>query len=155
MRVKKQYIVQLTEDEVIKLNQILTNGSLPARHHKLAKTLLTINESNGKRVPDFKAQIATEFSDSTIARIRKNYAAGGLDKVFEKKFTPRPTRRKFDGDKEAQLVALCCSKPPKGRSDWTIRLLADKVVELEIVDSVSKETIRETLKKTKLNLGKK
>lgn len=152
---KKKYIVKLDENEIFKLNQILTNGSLPAKHHKLAKILLTVNEADGRSVPDFKAQITTGVSDSTIARIRKNYAEGGLEKVFEKKFTPRPSRRKFDGDKEAHLVALCCSKPPRGRSDWTIRLLADKVVELGIVDSVSKETIRETLKKTKLNLGRK
>lgn len=152
---KKKYIVKLDENEIFKLNQILTNGSLPAKHHKLAKILLTVNEADGRSVPDFKAQITTGVSDSTIARIRKNYAEGGLEKVFEKKFTPRPSRRKFDGDKEAHLVALCCSKPPRGRSDWTIRLLADKVVELGIVDSVSKETIRETLKKMKLNLGRK
>lgn len=152
---KKKYIVKLDENEIFKLNQILTNGSLPAKHHKLAKILLTVNEADGRSVPDFKAQITTGVSDSTIARIRKNYAEGGLEKVFEKKFTPRPSRRKFDGDKEAHLVALCCSKPPRGRSDWTIRLLANKVVELGIVDSVSKETIRETLKKMKLNLGRK
>jgi hypothetical protein len=78
-----------------------------------------------------------------------------LEKVFEKKFTPRPSRRKFDGEKEAHLVALCCSKAPKGYSNWTLNLLSDKVVELGIVESVGKETIRETLKKTKLNLGKK
>ena len=151
---KKLYIVKLSSEEITKLKGILTNGSLPARHHKLARLLLTIDESQD-RVSDFKIQHEAGASDSTIARIRKLYSEGGLDKVFEKKFTPRPSRRIFDGDKEAHLVALCCSKPPKGRADWTIRLLSDKVVELNIVDSVSRETVRETLKKTKLNLGRK
>ncbi len=151
----KKYFVQLSDVEIQKLNKILTNGSAPARHHKLAKALLAMDEAERTGLPDFKAQHLVGMSDSSIARIRKIYAESGLDKVFEKKFTPRPSRRKFDGDKEAHLIALCCSKPPKGRSDWTIRLLSDKVVELQIVESVSRETIRETLKKTKLNLGKK
>lgn len=155
MQMTKKYIVNLTDDEITKLNNILTTGALPARHHKLARILLAVNESKGTKLADFKAQTALGVSDSTIARVRKNYSEGGLDKVFEKKFTPRPGRRKFDGDKEAHLIALCCSKAPKGYSDWTIRLLSDKVVELGIVESVSRETIRETLKKTKLNLGKK
>jgi transposase len=155
MQMTKKYIVNLSDEEIVKLEKMLTNGGLPAKHHKFAKILLTIDESKGRRIADFKAQLTTGVSDSTIARVRKNYAEGGLEKVFEKKFTPRPSRRKFDGEKEAHLIALCCSKAPKGYSNWTLSLLSDKVVELGIVESVGKETIRETLKKTKLNLGKK
>ena len=85
----------------------------------------------------------------------KKYAEGGLDKVFEKKFTPRISHRKFDGEKEAHLIALCCREAPEGHSGWSIRLLADKVVELNILETVSTEAVRQTLKKTKLNPGKK
>jgi Homeodomain-like domain len=152
--VVKKYKVCLSDAEIERLNKILSTGGAPSKHHKIAKALFMINET-GEGLPDFKAQLASGMSDSTLARIRKKYAEGGLDKVFEKPpSTPRMSRRKFDGDKEAQLVVLCCSKAPKGYSDWTLKLLSDKVVELEIVESVSRETIRQTLKKTKLNLGK-
>src|SRR5437762_1502187 len=97
---KKKYFVKLNTDEVCKLNKILTNESLSAKHHKFARLLLAMDEAEKNGISDFKTQISTGVSDGTIARIRKMYVEGGLDKVFEKKFTPRPSRRKFDGDKE-------------------------------------------------------
>lgn len=149
---KKEYFVQLKEEEIQKLKKIISNGNASVKHHKLSQALLTLHENN---MTDDETGVATSFSVKTIARIRKKYAEGGIDKVFEKKFTPRASRRKFDGEKEAHLIALCCSEAPEGRSGWSIRLLADKVVELSILETVSRETIRQTLKKTNLSLGKK
>jgi len=151
---KKQYRVKLSKVEVEKLKKLLSNGNAPAKHHKIARILLAVDDSRETGLSDYKAQKATGSSGSTIARVRKKYAEGGLEKVFAKKFTPRLSTRKFDGDKEAQLVTLCCSKPPKGRASWTIRLLAEEVVKLEILESVGRETIRQTLKKMRLNPGK-
>ena len=149
---KKGYVVKLKEEEAEKLKKLISNGNAPAKQHKIAHTLLRLNESNST---DDEIGIKTGFCGKTVARIRKKYTEGGLDKVFEKKFTPRLSRRKFDGEKEAHLIALCCSAAPEGRSGWSIRLLADKVVELNILETVSREAVRQTLKKTKLNRGKK
>lgn len=149
---KKEYIVNLKEEEIQKLKKIVSNGNASAKHHKISHTLLKLKDKN---LTDSEVGKTTGFSGKTIARIRKKYVEGGLDKVFEKKFTPRISRRKFDGEKEAHLIALCCSEAPDGRSGWSIRLLADKVVELNILESVSREAIRQTLKKTKLSRGKK
>lgn len=150
---RKKYHVTLKEEETQKLKKIVSNGNAPAKHHKIAHALLMLSEPKG--ATDEEIGSLTGFCGRTIAHIRKKYAEGGMDKVFEKKYTPRISRRKFDGEKEAHLIALCCSKAPEGRSSWSIRLLADKVVELNIVDSVSRETIRQTLKKTRSNRGKR
>ena len=152
MLMKKEYIVQLTEEELQKLKKIVSNGNTTMKHHKRARVLLELSEDKGT---DEEIGRIAGVSRKTVARIRKKYTEGGMDKIFEKKFTPRMSRRKFDGEKEAHLIALCCSEAPEGRSGWSIRLLADKVVEMQILESVSHETIRETLKKTKLSLGKK
>lgn len=153
---EKKYIVKLTVDERSELKKILSNGNAAAKKHKIAKILLYADISKeGLGYPDQKISDELEVSNKTVSRIRIKFVEGGLQKVFEKKFTPRYSRRKFDGESEAKLIALCCGKAPEGHARWTLRLLADKAVELEIVDSVSYEGIRETLKKTNLNLGKK
>lgn len=92
---------------------------------------------------------ALETSVSTIARVRKHSVEQGLAAVLDRAVVRRPSRRRLDGEQEARLLAVACSPPPEGRARWTLRLLADKVVELEIVESISYETVRRTLKKTK------
>lgn len=153
---EKKYIVKLTTEEQSELNKILSNGSSSAKKYKVACVLLKADASNeGMNYTDQDISDEVEISAKTITRLRKKFVEGGLKKVFEKKFTPRYSRRKFDGEAEAKLIAICCGEAPKGHARWTLRLLADKAIELEIVDSVSHEAIRETLKKTNLSLGKK
>jgi hypothetical protein len=151
---KKHYIVKLTPEERIELTKILSNGNTSVKQHRIAKVLLKVDESEVEgRVSDSAIGEELGISGKTVQRLREKYAEGGLKKVFEKKFTPRLSRRKFKGEEEAKLIVLCCSEAPEGYARWSLRLLADKVVELEIVDSVSHQTISETLKKTNLNLG--
>ena len=153
---EKKYIVKLTNEEHAELNKILSNGNAAAKKHKIAHVLLRADASKeGMNYTDQEISDEVEISAKTITRLRKKFVEGGLKKVFEKKFTPRYSRRKFDGEAEAKLIAICCSKAPAGYARWTLRMLADKVVECEITETVSHETIRETLKKTNLNLGRK
>lgn len=152
---EKKYIVKLTNEERAELNKILSNGNAAVKKHKIAKILLRADASSegmGYRDTDIVDEI--EVSAKTVTRLRKKFIAGGLEEVFKKKFTPRYGRRKFDGEGEAKLIAMCCSGAPEGRARWTLKLLADKVVELNIVESISEDTIGRALKKTNLSLGK-
>ncbi len=152
---EKKYIVKLTTEERSELNKILSNGNAAAKKHKIARVLLRTDASKeGMNYTDQDISNEVEISEKTVTRIRKKFVEGGLEKVFEKKFTPRYSRRKFDGEGEAKLIAICCSKAPEGHARWTLRLLADKAVEC-IDGEASYETIRRTLKKTNLNLGRK
>ena len=118
--------------------------------------LLRADESEKKKyLSDEVIGLEAGVSSKTVQRLREKYMMGRLEKVFEKKFTPRLNNRKFKGDEEAKLIALCCSEPPEGYASWSLRLLADKVVELEILDEISHSTIHETLKKTNLSRGKR
>ena len=91
---------------------------------------------------------AVESSQPTVSRVRKQYCCEGLEAALNRRPPNREYRRKLDGEQEARLVALACSRPPEGHARWSLRLLADKVVELEIVEDVSYQTVRRTLKKT-------
>lgn len=151
---EKKYIVQLTEEERLELKKILSNGNASAKKHRVARVLLKTDGSTMvKGLSD--ADIAKEvgISDRTVKRLREKYVEGGLERVFEKKFTPRLSRRKFKGDEEAKLIALCCSEAPEGYARWSLRMLADKVVELNIFEDISYGTIHNTLKKMNLNRG--
>lgn len=153
---EKKYIVKLTNEERAELNKILSNGNAAAKKHKIARVLLRADSSEaGMGYTDAKIVDEVEISAKTVTRLRKKFIDGGLEEVFKKKFTPRYSRRKFDGEGEARLIAICCSEAPEGRARWTLKLLADKVVELNIVDNISEDTIGRVLKKTNLNLGKK
>ena len=103
---------------------------------------------------DEKISESFDVTVQTIERVRKELVEEGLEAVLSRHpYTQKVSRKKIDGDVEAYLIALCCSDPPGGRVRWTLRLLADKVVELGYIDSISYEAIRQTLKKTNLNLG--
>lgn len=151
---EKKYIVKLTAEERSELNKILSNGNAAAKKHKIAKILLLADVSQDVTYTDQEISDEAEVSYKTIARIRKKIVEGGLEKVFEKKFTPRYRQRRFDGESEAKLIAICCGKAPEGRARWTLRLLSDKIVEC-VDGEISYETVRRTLKKTNLSLGKK
>jgi transposase len=104
--------------------------------------------------PDERISEAFDVTVQTIERVRKQLVEEGFDAVLSRrKYTQKVSRKKVDGDVEAHLVALSCSEPPAGRARWTLRLLADSIVELGYVESISHEAVRQTLKKTNLNRG--
>jgi transposase len=96
---------------------------------------------------------AIDVSLSTITRVRQTFVEQGLDAALQPKASSQLRLRKLDGVAEARLIACCCSQPPTGRKEWTLRLLADEMIKLDYVDSISHETVRQVLKKTKSSLG--
>ena len=151
----KKYIVRLTLGERDTLLKLITSGRGPARLFARGRILLKADQSdNGPGWPDDKISEAFDVTVQTIERIRKQFVEEGFDAVLSRrKYKQKVSRKKIDGDVEARLVALSCSEPPEGRARWTLRLLADSVIELGYVESISHEAVRQTLKKTNLNLG--
>ena len=151
----KCHHVQLNESQRDHLKALITSGTSPARKLTRARVLLKADTGElGPAYTDNQIQAAIEVSLRTIQRTRKAFALEGLDAAL----TPKERRgagmpKKFDGQTEAHLIALACSDPPEGAARWTLRLLAEKIVELQHVSSVSHETIRRVLKKTNLSLG--
>jgi hypothetical protein len=146
----KKYIVRLSKDERKTLKKLIRSGRGPARMFTRARILLKADQSNkGPRWSDEQISEALEVTVQTIERVRKQLVEEGFDAVLSRReYKQRVSRKKIDGDVEARLVALSCSEPPEGRSRWTLRLLADTVVELGYVESISHEAIRQTLEKT-------
>jgi transposase len=146
----QQYAVTLSEEERTALLRFINQGDRGARPLKRAHMLLLAAE--GKR--DREIAQALHASLQTVRNMRKRYAAGGLETALHDR--PRPGgARKLQPKGEATLIALACSAPPEERSSWTMQLLADKLIELDVVDTISDETVRRALKKTGLNHGKK
>ncbi len=149
----KKYIVELTSEERKQLQQLVKKGKVAGYKIRHAQMLLKADQgSHGPSWPD--AQIAEVFAAhvTTVKRLRKRFVEQGLDAALERNKRDNYTR-KLDGDAEAHLIAIACSKPPAGRSEWSLRLLADRLVELSVVDSVSYMTVSRTLKKTNLSRG--
>ena len=146
----KKYIVNLSKDERSKLKKLVKSGRGPARVFTRARILLKADQSKeGPGWPDDKISEALEVTVQTVERVRKQLVEEGFDAVLSRReYKQKISRKKIDGDVEAHLIALSCSDPPKGRARWTLRLLADKIVELGYVESISHEAIRQTLKKT-------
>src|SRR5215475_10828635 len=146
----KKYAVRLSAQEREQLQMLLRKGKGPARRLLKARILLKADVSEaGPGWSDSKIMAALDTSASMIYRVRKQLVEEGFEAVLRRK--PRATPavpRIFDGEKEARLIALACSKPPKGRARWTLRLLENEVVELGIVERASDSTIGRTLKKT-------
>jgi poly-gamma-glutamate capsule biosynthesis protein CapA/YwtB (metallophosphatase superfamily) len=147
----KKYIVSLTADERDRLNALIQKGKAPARQLLKARILLKADASEGGEAwSDGRIADALDTSIDTIARTRQQLVEDGLDAALTRKHSPNSARKRiFDGAAEAKLIALACSKPPKGRSRWTLKLLESAVVELNIVDRASDNTIGRTLKKTR------
>ena len=145
---KKLHIVSLKEQERDDLKQYLRKGKSSARSLTRARILLLADEGHD----DETIAEALKVSKSTVSRIRTRYCEGGLDfALHEKARSGAPP--KIDGRIEAQLTLLACSEPADGRSKWTVRLLADKLVEMEVIDSISHMSVQRLLKKMKLSLG--
>jgi transposase len=149
----KKYVVRLSSDEREQLETLIRKGKGPARRLLKARILLKADVSErGPGWSDSRIIAALDTSASMIYRVRKQLVEEGFEAVLSRKQRATPAvPRIFDGEKEAKLIALACSKPPKGRARWTLRLLENKVVELGIVDHASDSTIGRTLKKTVSN----
>jgi hypothetical protein len=148
----KKYIVRLTDQERDHLEKLLRRGGAHARKLLYARILLKADADGPYRWTDERIAEALEVSTATVARERRRYCEEGLEVALMPKKPGLPRRRILDGRAEAHLIALSCSNPPEGRDHWSLRLLADRMVELGHVDALSYETVRRTLKKTNSNL---
>jgi transposase len=146
----KKYVVKLSDEEREQLNSTIRKGKHPARMLLKARILLKADASDaGEAWSDSEIAAALETSVDTVARTRQRLVEEGLDGALKRHHSPASARRRiFDGASEAKLIALTLSPPPKGRAKWTLCLLEDKVVELNIVARASDNTIGRTLKKT-------
>ena len=146
----KKYIVRLTEEERAGLERLISKGKAAARKRTHAQVLLKADAgTHGPEWTDEQIVEAFEVGARTVESIRTRFVEEGMDAAIERKKQSRPSRQQvLDGEKEAKLVAVCCSEAPQGRTRWTLRMLGDELVRLKIVDSISHETVRQTLKKT-------
>lgn len=145
----KKYVVALSEAERARLRTLVGGGTAPARTLTHARILLKANQGEGgPGWTDEAIAGALEVGLSTVARVRQAYATAGLDTALTRKVAAREYPRTFDGEREARLIALACSAPPTGRERWSLRLLAERLVRLEVVETVSHETVRQALKQT-------
>ena len=151
----KKYIVTLTEDEREALGKLVFKGKHKSQNILNALILLGCDEGEFQTSRSTNEEMARvlNISMKKIDRVKKRFVEEGLNVALNGRKGSRIYTKKVDGDFEAHLVALSCSKPPEGFARWSLRLLADKVVELNYIDSVSHETVRRVLKKTKSNLG--
>lgn len=150
---KKKYVIELDSKERNVLTKIIKTGTSPARVITRAHILLASDVSSGK--PQTVAEAAKRFNttQTTVQNVRTAYAEFGLEgALYRRKREVPPVQPKVDGNLEAHILSICCSEPPHGYERWTLRLIADKCVELGYIDSISHMTVKRTLKKTNLSL---
>jgi len=146
---KKFYQISLTGDEKCELSALVSTGTAAARKLTRARILLLADEADGGPAKtDSEVVNALGCGRTTVERIRKQFVEEGLKATLQRKPTLRTYENRIDGTAEAHLIAITCGAAPEGRSRWTLRLLADRMVALGHIDSVSHETVRMTLKKT-------
>jgi transposase len=148
-----RYAVDLTDTERAALREILSKNKAKRSTIINAYILLKADRSCGWTNADIA--LAYEVSTKKVEQLKKRFVEEGFEAALYRKPVANVHRRKITGDEEAHLIALCCSQAPEGQDRWTLRMLADKMVELDIVDSISHETVRQTLKKMNLNRGKR
>jgi len=147
---KTKYTVCLREAERARLRTLIGCGTAPARQLAHARILLKADQSEGgPGWNDAAIAGALEVCTATVARVRRQYVTAGLDAALERRMPDRVYPRTLDGEQEAHLLAVACSPPPPGQQRWTLRLLAEEVVRVEVVEAVSHETVRRTLKQTR------
>ena len=145
----KRYVVTLTVEERRSLLGLIASGKASAR--KLTHARILLKADSGPEGPSWNAEEIAEgleVGHATVERVRQQFVEEGLESALNQRKPLREYRRKLDGDAEAHLIALACSEAPEGRARWTLRLLADRMVALDYVDTVSHEAVRQTLKKT-------
>jgi hypothetical protein len=151
---RPKHVVKLTADERAYLSSLIRTGSVSAQMQTRVRILLKADCSeDGPACDDASIAAAVEVSRPTVERVRAAFARRGVDAAIQRKPWTGPSRRKLDGAQEAALAALACSTPPAGAEHWTLVLLADKLVELKLVDSIAPDTVRLVLKKTKSSPG--
>ena len=151
-----KYRIKLTQDEVSELSTIIKKGSHKSQAYRAAHVLLNCDEgaySLGKSTNEQICRIL-KIGMRTIDRIKQKCVEGGIDRALDRAKSTRIYPKKVDGDLEARIVQLCCSEPPKGFAKWTVRLLAEKVVELGYIDYLSHVSVHHILKKTSFSHGK-
>jgi len=151
---KKSYVVTLTDAERWSLRTLVSAGKGPARKLTHARILLKADASaGGPNWTDAAISEGVDVGTATVERVRQRFVEEGLDAALVPRKPDRVYERKLDGDGEAHLIALACSESPEGRSRWTLELLADRMVALGHVESLSYQTVRRVLKKTRSSLG--
>lgn len=146
----KRHLVSLTQEEREHLLEITRRGKSSAR--KVKRSLILCKADEG--LTDQRVAEALMVGPSTVSRVRRRFVEGGLERALNDR--PRPgQRRKLNGKQEAHLVAVACSSAPEGHARWTLQLLAERVVKLEFTDSICRETVRQVLKKTNSNPGRR
>jgi len=152
---KKVFVVRLAEAERSELDALVRKGKASALTIARARILLKADQGeNGEAQSDARVAEALSVAAKTVFNVRRRWVEEGLETALRRKKQACPSRsRKLDGRAEAKLVAACCGPAPQGRARWTLRMLADQLIELQAVDSISPETVRGTLKKMRLSLG--
>ena len=146
-----KYVVRLTPEERSELAALVRKGKTQAYRIKHANILLAVDADGPGRTDEWTAQ-AFRCHTNTVRNVRQRFVEGGLVAALERKRQDRPSRTPvLDGEGEARLIAIACSPPPEGRSKWTLKMLAARLVELEVVESISDQTVRRRLKKTRQN----
>jgi transposase len=148
----KKYVVRLTAEERKELENLVKKGKTQAYRIKHANILLAV-DADGPNWPDHQAAKAYKCHQNTVVNVRQRFVEQGFEAALEcKKQQSASRKRIIDGESEARLLSIACSKPPEGYAKWTMQMLADELVGLKVVDSVSGQTVWRTLKKTNLNL---
>jgi len=151
---RKKYIVTLTEAERKQLFSLIRSGKSSARKQMHARVLLKADITEGcPGWTDARIHESLDVAMSTIERVRQRFVEDGLEVALGRRKPNRQYKRILDGDGEAHLIALTCSDPPDGYARWTLSLLAERMIALEYVDKISRDTVQRTLKKTNLSLG--
>lgn len=145
---RKLYVVNLTDEELATLHELVRKGIAPAR--KITRAHILLHAHDG--ASDQAIADALHIGRATVERVRKRFVEGNLERALSEAKRPGK-KRKLDGKQEALLVATACSTPPDGRARWTMQLLADKLITLTDLDTLSDETVRRTLKKTTSSRG--
>ena len=150
----KRYRVKLSTEERQELKTLVSRGRAAAYQQTHARVLLLSDEGQGdEAMKDEEIARALRIGCSTVERVRRRCVEEGLERALGRKEQLNRRQKRLDGQGEAHLIALACAEPPEGRAGWTLKLLADRLVECEIVESISTETVRQTLKKTNSSPG--
>lgn len=147
----KKYIVRLTDAERKQLKDLVNKGKTQAYRIKHANILLAV-DVDGPNWADQQTAVAYRCNQNTVRNVRQRFVEQGIEEALNLKKRQTPPRQPIlDGEKEARLIALACRKPPQGRAKWTLKLLAQELVALDIVESISDQTVRRKLKKMNLS----
>ena len=150
-----RYRVKLTQEEVLELQAIINKGSHTSQTFRAAYILLNCDEGDySSKITNEEISKVLKVGMRTIDRVKKKLIEEGFESVLDRRATSRVYDKKADGEVEAKIITLCCSEPPKGYAKWSLRLLAEKMVSLEYVDSISHVTVGKVFKKMNLSLGK-